>query len=150
MDEEKKTSKVVRYKLQTHFLKQHLGQNFQIVYPPGMASCCFLLYILSTVPMAIAPYSEREAGVCVGRGEQCFSVWFVLLLCQVHYLHFIWVLTDQAGSPQSRFQKALLKCAWRYLIAFGGRHLSSLQSSGILCFPRFLAVSNQDPRSRAG
>lgn len=34
-----------------------------------MASCCFLSYILSTVPMAIAPYSEREAGVGGGRGK---------------------------------------------------------------------------------
>lgn len=150
MDEEKKTSKVVRYKLQKYFLKQHFGQNFQIMYPPGTASCCFLSYILSTVPMAIAPYSEREAGVCVcGGGSSAFLSG--LFCCCVK---FIACISSEFWQTKlvlnSLIFRELCWNAWRHLIAFGGRHLNSLQWSGILCFPIFLAVSNQDPRSRDG
>ena len=74
-------------------------QICQIIYPPVTAVFCFLSYILSTVPMVIKLYSESKASVW-GRkgGEQCFSVWLVLLLLQVHCLHFILVWVNKLLS----------------------------------------------------
>lgn len=101
---EVKTSKIfiayclARYNFNHTFISNISMQICQIIYPPVTAVFCFLSYILSTVPMVIQLYSESKTSVWREGGEQCFSVGLVLLLLQVHGLHFTLVLINKLLS----------------------------------------------------
>lgn len=98
---EVKTSKIfiahwlAGYNLQPPFYKQLFIADLL----DNLASCdspfCFLSFILSAVSMVIKPYSgSKTSGWRRKGGERYFSIWPVLLLLQVHYLHFILVVIN--------------------------------------------------------